>query len=67
MADALHPQTLLAYDMNGEALLADFGAPLRLRMSCEIGWKNTKYLSRLILTDDLNMYRTSKGTWYGGI
>jgi DMSO/TMAO reductase YedYZ molybdopterin-dependent catalytic subunit len=67
MADALHPQTLLAYGMNGEALPADFGAPLRLRMSREIGWKNTKYLSRMILTDDMNMYRKGDGTWYGGI
>src|SRR5215471_12218590 len=67
MADALHPQTLLAYGMNGEALPADFGAPLRLRMSREIGWKNTKYLMRMIVTDDMNMYRKGDGTWYGGI
>jgi DMSO/TMAO reductase YedYZ molybdopterin-dependent catalytic subunit len=32
MADALHPQTLLAYGMNGEALPADYGAPIRLRL-----------------------------------
>jgi len=42
MADALHPQTLLAYGMNGEALPADFGAPLRLRLGRQMGWKNTK-------------------------
>src|SRR5437879_5792682 len=41
MADALHPQTLLAYGMNGEALPADFGAPLRLRLGRQMGWKNT--------------------------
>jgi len=40
MADALHPQTLLAYGMNGEALPADFGAPLRLRMGRQLGYKN---------------------------
>jgi len=67
MADALHPQTLLAYGMNGEVLPADFGAPLRLRMSRQIGWKNTKYLSRIIVTDDMNLYRKGRGTWYGGI
>jgi DMSO/TMAO reductase YedYZ molybdopterin-dependent catalytic subunit len=67
MADALHPQTLLAYGMNGEVLSADFGAPLRLRMSREIGWKNTKYLSRLIVTDRMDFYRKGRGTWYGGI
>ena len=67
MADALHPQTILAYGMNGEALPPDFGAPLRLRMSREIGWKNTKYLSRIILTDRMDHYRKGAGTWYGGI
>jgi DMSO/TMAO reductase YedYZ molybdopterin-dependent catalytic subunit len=67
MADALHPQTILAYGMNGEALPPNFGAPLRLRMSREIGWKNTKYLSRIILTDRMDHYRKGAGTWYGGI
>jgi DMSO/TMAO reductase YedYZ molybdopterin-dependent catalytic subunit len=67
MADALHPQTLLAYGMNGEVLPADFGAPLRLRMSRQLGYKNTKYLSRMIVTDDMGLYRKGDGTWYGGI
>ena len=67
MADALHPQTLLAYGMNGEALPPDFGAPLRLRMGRQLGYKNTKYLSRMILTDDMDLYRKGDGTWYGGI
>ena len=67
MADALHPQTILAYGMNGEVLPADFGAPLRLRMGRQIGWKNTKYLSRIILTDRMDTYRKGAGTWYGGI
>lgn len=67
MADALHPQTLLAYGMNGEVLPADFGAPLRLRMGRQIGWKNTKYLQRIIVTDRMDLYRKGTGTWYGGI
>jgi DMSO/TMAO reductase YedYZ molybdopterin-dependent catalytic subunit len=67
MADALHPQTLLAYGMNGEALPADFGAPVRLRLGRQLGYKNTKYLSRLIVTDDMDFYRKGPGTWYGGI
>jgi DMSO/TMAO reductase YedYZ molybdopterin-dependent catalytic subunit len=67
MADALHPQTLLAYGMNGEALPADFGAPVRLRLGRQLGYKNTKYLSRLIVTDDMDFYRKGLGTWYGGI
>jgi DMSO/TMAO reductase YedYZ molybdopterin-dependent catalytic subunit len=67
MADALHPQTLLAYGMNGDVLPADFGAPLRLRMGRQIGWKNTKYLTRIIVTDRMDHYRKGAGTWYGGI
>ncbi len=67
MADALHPQTLLAYGMNGEALPADFGAPLRLRLGRQMGWKNTKYLSRIVVTDRRDHYRKGGGTWYGGI
>jgi DMSO/TMAO reductase YedYZ molybdopterin-dependent catalytic subunit len=67
MADALHPQTLLAYGMNGEALPADFGAPVRLRLGRQIGWKNTKYLSRIVVTDRRDFYRKKSGTWYGGI
>ena len=67
MADALHPQTLLAYGMNGEALPTDHGAPLRLRMGRQMGWKNTKYLSRIVVTDRRDYYRKGGGTWYGGI
>jgi DMSO/TMAO reductase YedYZ molybdopterin-dependent catalytic subunit len=67
MADALHPQTILAYGMNGDVLPADFGAPLRLRMGRQLGYKNIKYLSRLIVTDRMDLYRKGPGTWYGGI
>jgi Oxidoreductase molybdopterin binding domain len=67
MADALHPQTLLAYGMNGEALPADHGAPVRLRLGRHLGWKNTKYLSRIVITDRRDLYRKGGGTWYGGI
>ena len=67
MADALHPQTLLAYGMNGEALPADHGAPVRLRLGRHLGYKNTKYLARVIVTDRRDVYRKSRGTWYGGM
>jgi DMSO/TMAO reductase YedYZ molybdopterin-dependent catalytic subunit len=67
MADALHAQTLLAYGMNGEALPTDHGAPLRLRLGRHLGYKNTKYLSRIVVTDRRDFYRKSRGTWYGGI
>jgi DMSO/TMAO reductase YedYZ molybdopterin-dependent catalytic subunit len=67
MADALHPQTLLAYGMNGGALPADHGAPVRLRMSRQLGYKNTKYLYKIVVTDDMDFYRKGLGPWYGGI
>jgi DMSO/TMAO reductase YedYZ molybdopterin-dependent catalytic subunit/thiosulfate reductase cytochrome b subunit len=67
MADARHPQTMLAYGMNGEALPADHGAPIRLRMGRHLGYKNTKYLSRIVVTNDRDYYRKGRGTWYGGI
>jgi len=65
MADALHAQTLLAYRMNREALPADYGAPIRLRLGRHLGYKNTKYLSRIIVTDQIGF--KGRGTWYGGI
>ena len=67
MADALHPQTLLAYGMNGEDLPADHGAPVRLRLSRHLGYKNTKYLSKIVVTDRRDLYLKGRGTWYGGI
>jgi len=67
MADAFHPQTLLAYGMNGEDLPLDHGAPVRLRLGRHLGYKNTKYLSRIVLTDRRDYYRKGRGTWYGGI
>ena len=67
MADALHPQTLLAYGMNGKSLPTDHGAPVRLRLARLLGYKNTKYLSKIIVTDDMDFYRKGLGPWYGGI
>jgi DMSO/TMAO reductase YedYZ molybdopterin-dependent catalytic subunit len=67
MADAHHPQTLVAYGMNGGDVAPDHGAPVRLRLGRHLGYKNTKYLSRIIVTDRRDYYRKSRGTWYGGI
>lgn len=72
MTEALHPQTLLAYGMNGDALPADHGAPVRLRLTRQLGYKNVKYLSRIVVTDSMERYggtRTGSraATWYGGI
>lgn len=75
MADALHPQTFVAYGMNGGALPVGFGGPLRLRVPRQLGYKSVKYITRLTVTDDLK--RVGKGlgssapesgyAWYAGI
>ena len=44
MLDAFHPQTILAYSMNGESLPVEHGAPVRLRVETQIGYKSVKYL-----------------------
>src|SRR5229473_489332 len=54
MFDALHPQTLLAYGVNGGELPVRHGAPVRLRVERQLGYKNLKYLSRIDVTDRLD-------------
>ena len=44
LEDAFHPQTILAYDMNGETLTIPHGAPLRLRVERQLGYKMAKYV-----------------------
>jgi DMSO/TMAO reductase YedYZ molybdopterin-dependent catalytic subunit len=75
MADALHPQTLLAYGMNGTALPLDHGAPLRLKVARQLGYKSLKYLQRIVVTDDASAIGDGLGSgspgegysWYAGI
>lgn len=75
MADAWHPQTLLAYRMNGQELPTPHGAPLRLRVPRQLGYKSVKYLSRILVTDTLKNVRNGLGSispdlgysWYAGI
>jgi DMSO/TMAO reductase YedYZ molybdopterin-dependent catalytic subunit len=75
MQDAWHPQTLLAYGMNGQDLEADRGAPLRLKAPRQLGYKNVKYLSRITVADTLKTFGKGKGSsspevgysWYAGI
>jgi len=75
MADAWHPQTLLTYGMNGQELPKGHGAPLRLRVPRQLGYKSVKYLSRLTLTDSLKSFGKGLGSaapefgysWYAGI
>jgi len=75
MPDAWHPQTLLAYAMNGQELPGPHGAPLRLRVPRQLGYKSVKYLSRIMVTDTLNNVGNGLGSispeigysWYAGI
>jgi DMSO/TMAO reductase YedYZ molybdopterin-dependent catalytic subunit len=75
MADALHPQTLLTYGMNGGELPVGHGGPLRLRVPRQLGYKNVKYITRLIVTDTLAEFGKGLGSaapeegysWYAGI
>ena len=75
MEDAWHPQTLLAYGMNGQDLPLDHGAPLRVRVTRQLGFKSLKYLTRITATDTVKPYGKGWGSsspergfsWYGGI
>jgi DMSO/TMAO reductase YedYZ molybdopterin-dependent catalytic subunit len=73
MGDALHPQTLVTYGMNGGDLPAVHGGPLRLRVPRQLGYKSQKYLMRLTVTDDLNKLGreisdpSPEYAWYAGI
>ena len=62
MTLANHPQTILAYEMNGEQLPVDHGAPLRLRVETLLGYKMVKYLDSIELVED---YKTI-GEGHGG-
>lgn len=65
---ALHPQTLIAYGMDGHLLGPDHGAPARVHSPVKLGYKNTKYLTRVVFTPEkTGGYWTDKGyEWYGG-
>jgi DMSO/TMAO reductase YedYZ molybdopterin-dependent catalytic subunit len=54
MLDALHPQTILAYGMNGRELPLAHGAPLRLRVERQLGYKSLKYLARIVVKDEFD-------------
>jgi DMSO/TMAO reductase YedYZ molybdopterin-dependent catalytic subunit len=60
MATALHPQSLLCYEMYGQPLDRGHGAPLRLTLPTKLGYKHAKYLSNLAVTNVLN---TKRGYW----
>jgi DMSO/TMAO reductase YedYZ molybdopterin-dependent catalytic subunit len=69
LESALHPETILAYGFNGEDLEPDHGAPVRLYAPHKLGYKLTKYLTRITFTDERpGGYWEDKGyPWFGGI
>ena len=67
MMDAFHPQTILAYGMNGKNLLVPHGAPLRLRVETQVGYKSMKYLERIVVTDEFMDLGDSGWAWYVGM
>lgn len=76
MVDAFHPQTILAWGMNRGRLPVGHGAPLRLRVERQLGYKQAKYVMRVELRDRLDDLYLGKGgywedhhayQWYAGI
>ena len=75
MADALHPQTYLAYGMNGGELSVGNGGPLRMRVPRQLGYKSVKFITHLTVTDNLKKFGKGLGSaspeagyaWYAGI
>ena len=75
LLDARHPQTILAYGMNGETLPVSNGAPLRVRVERQLGYKMAKYISGITLTDDYTTFGQGGGgywedngyEWFAGI
>ncbi len=75
LIDAFHPQTILAHSLNDAPLPVGNGAPLRLRVERQLGYKHAKYVMRIELTDRLDGFGRGKGgfwedrgyEWYAGI
>jgi DMSO/TMAO reductase YedYZ molybdopterin-dependent catalytic subunit len=70
--DALHPQTILAYGMNGRDLPIGHGAPLRARVETQLGYKSLKFLRRIVVSnefDDMGEFGAIQNgwSWYAGI
>jgi DMSO/TMAO reductase YedYZ molybdopterin-dependent catalytic subunit len=74
--DAMHPQTMLAWALNDELLPVMNGAPLRLRIERQLGYKHAKYVQRLQIVESFANIRGGKGgfwedgagyEWYAGL
>jgi DMSO/TMAO reductase YedYZ molybdopterin-dependent catalytic subunit len=68
MESAMHPQTLIAYAMDGRWLGANHGAPARVHSPVKLGYKNTKYLVRVTFMPERNGgYWSDRGyEWFAG-
>ena len=75
MFDVVHPQTILAYGLNGEDLPLGNGAPVRLRVERQCGYKNVKFLKTLQVVDSIAGFGRGRGGlsadygfhWYAGV
>jgi DMSO/TMAO reductase YedYZ molybdopterin-dependent catalytic subunit len=76
LVDAFHPQTILAYGMNGKDLSMGHGAPLRLRVERQLGYKHAKFVMRVEALESLALIGRGRGgywedegdyDWYAGI
>jgi DMSO/TMAO reductase YedYZ molybdopterin-dependent catalytic subunit len=75
LVDAFHPQTILAYALNGQDLPIANGAPLRLRVERQLGYKQAKYLLRVEVVESFAHISRGRGgfwedrgyEWYAGI
>ena len=75
MLEATHPQTILAYALNGQTLPIEHGAPVRLRAERQLGYKMAKYVQRIEIVADLQPYGGGRGgywedqgySWWAGI
>jgi DMSO/TMAO reductase YedYZ molybdopterin-dependent catalytic subunit len=71
LPSVLHPQTLLAYQMNGRPLPIDHGAPLRLAAPIKLGYKQSKWVTKVTVMNQLSSkkgYWEDQGyEWFGGL
>jgi DMSO/TMAO reductase YedYZ molybdopterin-dependent catalytic subunit len=76
MVDAYHPQTIIAHQLNGEDIPEKNGAPLRMRIERQLGYKHAKYLTGIEAVASLDTIGEGKGgfwedvgdyQWYAGI
>jgi DMSO/TMAO reductase YedYZ molybdopterin-dependent catalytic subunit len=69
LESAMHPQTVVAYGLDGKMLEPAHGAPARVFSPVKLGYKNTKYLTKIVFMPEMNGgYWSDQGyEWYGGV